>query len=156
MSPTFSHDIGDHWRALSSEPCNPIMCPPHRKHLPHLLEGFSHLSRKRAQIFSFSPCDKTPYSTNASFNFSHMIYTVGRRTHAHTVPDVCRKLNQKLHLNSPPPPMTPTFILLYQIYPSMLSTLPHRLTSPSTRRTNTRALSSPSSQLIIISLKTKI
>ena len=103
MSLTFSHDVGDNTEEPSARNLIIRLCVLLIENTSPTSQGFSHLSRKRAQIFSFSPYDTTPYSTHASFNFSHMIYTVGWRTHTHThtVPDVCRKLNQTLRFNSP-------------------------------------------------------
>jgi len=147
-----------HRRALGSEPYNPIMCPPHRKHLPHLLGFQSSITKTCPNIFIFSLRHYTMQHACFFQFLSHDLHCGVAHTHTHThthrVPDVCRKLNQTLRLNHPPP-MSPSFILLYPIYPSIRSTLPHRLTSRSTWSTNTQALSSSSSQLIINSLKTK-
>jgi len=150
-----------HWRALGSEPYNPIMCPPHRKHSPPPLRVSVIYHENVPKYFHFLPTT-LHHAARMPLSISLTWFTLWgdararahTHTHTHTVPDVCRKLNQTLRLNHLPP-MSLTFILLYQIYPSIRSTLPHRLTSRSTWRINTGALSSSSSRSIINSLKTK-
>ena len=161
ISLTFSHDVGDNTEEPSARNLIIRLCVLLIENTPPHLLGFqSSITKTCPNIFIFSLRHYTMQHACLFQFLSHDLHCGVTRarahthTHTHTVPDVCRKLNQTLRLNHLPP-MSLTFILLYQIYPSIRSTLPHRLTSRSTCRINTGALSSSSSRSIINSLKTK-